>query len=112
MKRDLQSLLDMLQSAQIAVTYAVGRSPEEFATDTQFQDAVIRRCLIVGEASRRISEETRQQLPQIPWKEINGMRNRLVHEYDELDLDVIWATVVTSLPSLITELEKAVRSDE
>ncbi|MGA7934801.1 MAG: HepT-like ribonuclease domain-containing protein [Kovacikia sp.] len=112
MERDLQSLLDMLQSARIIVNYISGRSKEELTTDLQFQDAMIRRLLIIGEASKRVSETTRQILAQIPWVAINGMRNRLVHEYDEIDLDIIWDTAVKSLPLLILELEKVVPSDK
>jgi uncharacterized protein with HEPN domain len=108
MERDLQSLLDMLQSAEIIMSYVARRSRSELTTDLQFQDAIIRRLLIIGEAARRISEPTRQTLPAIPWFAINGMRNRLVHEYDELDLDTIWDTVIDSLPALILELEQVV----
>ncbi len=112
MERDLQSLLDMLQSAQIVMNYIAGRSRDELTTDLQFQDATIRRLLIIGEASKRVSEITRQTLATIPWVAINGMRNRLVHEYDEVDLDIIWDTVVKSLPTLIVELEKTVPPNE
>jgi uncharacterized protein with HEPN domain len=59
MERDLQSLLDILQSAQIVMGYVAGRSQDQLATDLQLQDAVIRRLLIIGEASRRVSEKTR-----------------------------------------------------
>ncbi len=112
MERDLQSLLDMLQSAQIVMNYIAGRSQDELATDLQFQDAMIRRLLMIGEASKRVSEITRQTLTTIPWIAISGMRNRLVHEYDEIDLDVIWDTAVNSLPNLILELEKVVPPNE
>ncbi|MBW4694820.1 MAG: DUF86 domain-containing protein [Lyngbya sp. HA4199-MV5] len=112
MERDLQSLLDMVQSAQIVMNYAAGRSRDELATDLQFQDAMIRRLLIIGEASKRVSEKTRQALTTIPWSAMNGMRNRLIHEYDEIDLDVVWDTVINSLPTLILELEKVVPPDE
>lgn len=108
MERDLQSLLDILQSAQIATNYLAERSRNDLETDLQLQDAIVRRLLIIGEASRRVSETTRQILPTIPWAAINGMRNRLVHEYDEVDLDVVWSTVINSLPALIEELEKVV----
>jgi len=89
MERDLQSLLDMLQSAQIVMDYIAGRLRDELTTDLQFQDAMIRRLLIIGEASKRVSETTRQTLTTIPWAAINGMRNRLVHEYDEIDLALL-----------------------
>jgi uncharacterized protein with HEPN domain len=98
MERDLHSLLDMLQSAQIVTDYLQGRSQNELTTDLQLQDAIIHRLLIIGEASKRVSEITRQTLPAIPWAAISGMRNRLVHEYDEIDLDVMWDTAVNGLP--------------
>jgi uncharacterized protein with HEPN domain len=112
MERDLQSLLDMLLSAQIVVDYINGRSRQELVTDLQLQDATIRRLLLIGEASKRVSENTRQALTTIPWAAINGMRNRLVHEYDEIDLDVVWDTVANSLPILILELKQVVPQDE
>jgi len=111
MERDLQSLLDMLQSAQIVMNYIAGRSQNELATDLQFQDAMIRRLLIIGEASNRVSETTRKTLTTIPWIAMNGMRNRLVHEYDEIDLDVVWDTSLNSLPILILELKKVIPPD-
>lgn len=102
----------MLLSAKIAVEYVTGKSPEDWVTNLQLQDAVIRRLLIIGEAARRTSEETKQNLPKIPWTAINGMRNRLVHEYDDIDLDVIWDTLIKSLPILIKELEKVILLEE
>lgn len=61
--------------------------------------------------SNRISQNTQQSLSIIPWRLIKGMRNLLVHEYDDLDLYTIWETVKTSLPILVVELEKIVSSD-
>jgi uncharacterized protein with HEPN domain len=112
MERDLQSLLDMLQSAQIVMDYIAERSQDELTTDLQLQDAVIRRLLIIGEAARRVSEETRQTLPQIPWAAVNGMRNRLVHEYDQIDLDIVWDAATNSVTMLVLELKKVVPPDE
>ncbi|MGL4880282.1 MAG: HepT-like ribonuclease domain-containing protein, partial [Waterburya sp.] len=84
----------------------------DFVTNLQLQDAVIRRILIIGEAARRISQETKQNLPTVPWTAINGIRNRLVHEYDDIDLDVVWDTLIKSLPILIKELENVVSLEE
>jgi uncharacterized protein with HEPN domain len=75
MQRDLQFLLDMLESAKLAVRYVAEKSRADFLSDIQLQDAVIRRLAIVGEASRRVSEVTRQNFTAIPWNEISGMRN-------------------------------------
>lgn len=127
MNREQQFLLDMLLSAQIAINYLQDKSIEDLENNLLLQDAVIRRLLIIGEASNRISETTQQNLSTIPWRLIKGMRNRLVHEYDgrkcswsesifhsrvdDLDLDTIWETVKTSLPILVAELEKIISSD-
>jgi uncharacterized protein with HEPN domain len=59
----------------------------------QLQDSVIRRLLVIAEAARRVSEPTRQTLPNISWQNINGMRNRLVHEYDDVNLNIVWEVV-------------------
>ncbi|NJO80477.1 MAG: DUF86 domain-containing protein [Cyanobacteria bacterium RM1_2_2] len=79
MSRDTQALLDMRESAQLAVRYLAEKSIDDFLGDVQLQDSVIRRLELIGEAARRVSETTRQTLAEIPWNEINGMRNRLIH---------------------------------
>lgn len=61
---------------------------------------------IVGEAANRISQTTQQRHPEIPWVQIIGMRNRLIHGYDVIDLDVLWDTITDDLPPLITALEE------
>ncbi|MBW4460743.1 MAG: DUF86 domain-containing protein [Nodosilinea sp. WJT8-NPBG4] len=104
MQRDLQFLLDMLQSAELITAYTEQRSEAEFAKDIQLQDAVIRRILVIAEAARRVPDSTRQALPNIAWPEINGMRNRLVHGYDDIDLSVVWNVVQAEIPPLIAEL--------
>ena len=101
MEHDLQSLLDMLQSAQIVMSSIAGRSRDALTSDLQFQDAVIHRLLIIGEASKRVSKTTRQALTTIPWAAMNGMRNRLVHEYDEIDLDILCDTAVKRVSWLV-----------
>lgn len=108
MQRDLQFLLDMLQSAELILTYMTHVSKNEFAANVQLQDAVIRRLLIIAEAARRVSDETRQVLPNISWQEMNGMRNRLVHEYDDVNLSIVWDTVQAKIPPLIKELKSQI----
>lgn len=72
--------------------------------NVQLQDAVIRRLLVIAEAARRVSDTSRQALPNIAWQEINGMRNRLVHEYDDVNLNIVWNVVQIEIPPLIEEL--------
>ena len=66
---------------------------------------------IVGEAASKVSKERREGLPQIPWANIINMRNRLIHAYSDIDLDVLWKTVIEDLPPLIAELEKIILSE-
>lgn len=105
MQRDLQFLLDMLQSAELILTYTAQCSKDEFLANVQLQDSVIRRLLVIAEAARRVSETTRQALPNISWQEINGMRNRLVHEYDDVNLNIVWDVVQFEISPLIEELK-------
>lgn len=105
MQRDPQFLLDMLQSANLIMSYINQCGKDEFIANIQLQDSVIRRLLIIAEAARRVSATTRQSLPNIAWQEINGMRNRLVHEYDDVNLDIVWDVIQSEIPSLIEQLK-------
>jgi len=95
----------MLQSAELVMIYTAQCSKAEFVENVQLQDSVIRRLLVIGEAARRVSEATRQTLPNISWQEINGMRNRLVHEYEDINLNIIWDVIQVEIPLLIEELK-------
>jgi uncharacterized protein with HEPN domain len=108
MSRDDTYLVDILESAKIALDYVFDKSWDEFCEDMQVQDAVVRRIEIIGEAARRISQETRDKNPQIPWREMTSMRNLVIHEYDVVDINQVWDTVQNKLPSLIEELSKIV----
>ncbi|MFE4108357.1 HepT-like ribonuclease domain-containing protein [Almyronema epifaneia] len=105
MQRDLQFLLDMLQSAELILTYTAQCSKDEFVANVQLQDSVIRRLLVIAEAARRVSDATRQALPNVAWQEINGVRNRLVHEYNDVNPNIVWDVVQFEIPPLIEELK-------
>jgi len=70
------------------------------------QLALARLLEIVGEAASRVSEPMRQKTPEVPWAKIRGMRNRLIHGYDHIDLDVLWDTITENLPPLVVSLER------
>jgi uncharacterized protein with HEPN domain len=72
------------------------------------QDAVVRRLEIIGEAAGRVSMATQENYPHLPWPAMKGTRNRVIYEYDSIDLEVIWDIVQHDLPSLVSELEKIV----
>jgi uncharacterized protein with HEPN domain len=108
MSRDDTYLVDILESAKIALDYVFDKTWDEFYEDVQCQDAVVRRIEIIGEAARRVSKETRDKHPQIPWREMTTMRNLVIHEYDVVDIKQVWDTVRNKVPPLIEELAKIV----
>lgn len=101
MDRDLVYMLDILEAARLATSYVQCVDFEQFIENTQLQDSVIRRIEIIGEASRRVTEKTREAYPQIPWTEMVGMRNRMIHDYDDVDLKIVWDTLQLDFPHLI-----------
>jgi uncharacterized protein with HEPN domain len=101
MQRDRGYLLDILESARLAVQYLENKTEQEFYDDTQTQDAVIRRFEVIGEAARRISDKGQSAYPGLPWMEMIGMRNIMIHEYDNIDLHIVWNTIKNSIPGLI-----------
>lgn len=105
MLRDRAYLKDILDAARLARHYIKGKSWEDFQDDTQCQDAVVRRVEIIGEAARRLSPESLNTFPDLPWSDIVGMRNFVIHHYDAVDLGIVWDTVQEDFPRLITELE-------
>ncbi|HRK87627.1 MAG TPA: DUF86 domain-containing protein [Anaerolineales bacterium] len=108
MSRDDAYLFDILDSARTALEYMKGKTWDDFSRDTLLQDAVVRRLEIIGEASGRVSSKTQEKYTQLPWQAMKGTRNRVIHEYDSIELDIIWDIVEQDLPFLVTELEKIV----
>ena len=105
---DTAYLLDMLVAARDAAAFAEGVSYTEFVRDRRTQLSILKSLEIVGEAAAHISEDNRKKHPAIPWPEIVGMRNRLVHVYFDIDLPLVWDTVRNDLPVLIARLEPLV----
>ncbi|MFN0084443.1 MAG: DUF86 domain-containing protein [Blastocatellia bacterium] len=112
MQHDRACLLDIIEAAKLAVSYVEGGTKEAFLQSTQLQDSVIRRIEILGEAARRISLETRAKHPDFPWNEMIGMRNLMIHKYDDVDLEVVWQTIRMDLPALIRQIEPLTYSNQ
>jgi uncharacterized protein with HEPN domain len=112
MRRDLAYLRDIQESARLAISYLEGACLESFSGDTQLQDAVIRRIEIIGEAARRVSEETRAEQPALPWRQMIGIRNQVIHMYDGVDISVVWSTVRDDLPGLLETLDGILGREE
>ena len=112
MSRDKAHLADILDSARIIKQHLVGMTRETFLTDQRTQDAVVRRFEIIGEAARHLSPATMKALPDIPWNLMVGMRNLLIHDYDDVDPKRVWADSQNDLPPLIARLEKYLAAPE
>jgi uncharacterized protein with HEPN domain len=90
----------ILQSINLIECYTSQISREDFIKSSQVQDAIMRRLEIIGEATKNIPEDFRKEYPDIPWREIAGMRDILIHNYFGVDLDLTWTTVKENLPDL------------
>ena len=97
-------LRHMLDHAAEAVQMAEGRERKDLDADRQFSLAMTRLLEFVGEAGNRISSNVQVQLSSIPWQAVIGLRNRLIHGYDDVDFDILWDTVQQDLPPLIRAL--------
>ena len=99
-------LRHMIEAAREAVSFASNRVRDDLETDRQLVLSLVKDIEIVGEAATQVTESTRLKLTDIPWTVIVGMRNRLVHAYFSINLDIVWQTVQKDLPELIANLER------
>ena len=108
-KDDVIRLRHMLEAAEAARGYVGSKTREDFFKDNQCRDAVVRCIEVIGEAASRLSQECQTEFPQVPWKSIISMRNRLIHAYFDINLNTIWSTITEDLPPLIDALEKILK---
>ncbi len=101
MSKDKESVLDIIESVQKILAYTAGVTFTEFQINDEKQDAVLRRILVIGEATKRLSLEFKQLYPEIPWRDIAGIRDIIVHEYSRVDVERIWDVVENDLPILL-----------
>lgn len=104
-RRDPAYLLDMLEASEKVQNYLKNKTFEDFLKDEMLQDAVERNLAIIGEAARRISEDLKQEHPEIPWRKIIAQRNVLIHEYDDIGKEEIWEVATLHIPRLIDTIK-------
>ncbi|MCU0507144.1 MAG: DUF86 domain-containing protein [Anaerolineae bacterium] len=104
MSRDEVVLLDIANACENIAEFIREMDSAEFFDDIKTQSAVMHQILVIGEAVKRLSPEFRQFHAEIPWKDMAGMRDRLIHDYDNVDLDRVWDTVTESLPALLKQI--------
>lgn len=112
MPRDNESLIDIEKAIRRILRYTDNISRAELEMNDEKVSAILYQIAVIGEATKRLSQEFRQQHPEIPWRDIAGMRDVLIHKYDQVDFDVIWDVVQTKLPELLTRIEPLLPSSE
>ncbi len=110
MQRDRQSILDIIVSIELIFGYSQDIDWSEISTKNQ--DAIILRLIVIGEATKRLSLGLRDRHPQIPWKQMAGLRDIIVHKYDGIDLAIIRDVVVLELPNILPLLQDLIDSTQ
>jgi uncharacterized protein with HEPN domain len=100
-----QSLIDIIVAVKQVVSFAQGTDVGTLANDSMKLSAILYQVAVIGEATKRLTHDFRGQHPEIPWRQMAGMRDRLIHEYDAIDVDVVWTVATTNLPELLPKLE-------
>ena len=108
---DRESLADMHEAIQRIQQYTTGLSYSQFLADAKTQDAVVRNVEILGEAVKHLSRELTAAHTEVEWKSIAGMRDRLVHEYFGVNLDILWDVLATKLPILRVQIERITQTE-
>lgn len=105
MRRDIDYVADIASAVRRIAAYIRGIDREVFGDQPIVQDAVIRQLLIIGEATKRLTMEFRDRHPDVPWRDMAGMRDLLVHSYNRVDVDEVWRAATVDVPSLADRLE-------
>jgi uncharacterized protein with HEPN domain len=101
MSRDSTSILDVAKAGRQVLQFAEGLSREQLETDLMRQSAILYQIPVIGEATKRLSPSYREQYPDIPWKQMAGMRDFLAHQYDRIDFDTVWEVIQQEIPELL-----------
>ena len=102
----LGRLHDILEATRLIAAYVEDTTAAEFLASTQKQDAVIRRIEIIGEAAAHLSDATRREIPELPFRRMRGMRNIVAHDYANVDVRIVWEVATVHVPEVRAVLEK------
>jgi len=109
--RDLASLWDIRQAARSIMRFGEAATLDSFAADEMLKSAVERQLILIGEAARRVSDQFRSAHPEIPWREMIGQRNVLVHGHGDVSDDLVWRVIADDLPTLVEELDRLIPNE-
>ena len=110
-RTDMDFLSDSKEAVLRINGYIESLSYEEFLEDIKTQDAVVRNLEIIGEAAKNISEELKGKYPQVYWKDLAGARDKLIHHYFGVNLDIVWNIVKQELPGILLQLENILKPE-
>jgi len=105
-------LKDILAAMESIEAFVAGMDLEAFRADDKTASAVIRKFEIIGEAAKGVSEEVRRSYPQVPWKEMAGMRDRLIHFYFGVDYQLVWMTIKERLPQVKPQIQEILQQED
>ena len=108
-EKSLIYLKDINKAINSINNFIEGMNIEQFKSDDKTSSAVIRKFEIIGEATKNLPNTIKDKYPQIPWKDIAGMRDKLIHAYSEVDLNLVWKTIQKRLPELQSFLDDVLR---
>lgn len=109
-KRDTLLLLeDILAAAGKILTYTMGMSYDDFISDDKTIDAVVRNFEIIGEAANRVPEDYKLEHPEIEWRRMIGLRNRIIHEYFGIDYEIVWQIIQENIPELQERVQQTLK---
>ena len=109
-RRDIHSLHDIQEAASRIESYTAGMTYATFLEDSKTQDAVIRNLEIIGEATKNLSTEFRERYSAVPWQEMARLRDRLIHHYFGINLDIVWQIISAELPDVALDTEAIIRN--
>ena len=107
---DKQRLMHLLTALDEAIGFVQGFDFTQFAADARTLNACIRSIEVLGEAARHVSEATKQQFPQVPWQRMVSLRNFVIHQYFDVDNNVLWEVLTVFLPALRPDIEAALQA--
>ena len=112
MARDQATLLDIARAARLVLEFKQGLDKAAFLQDFKTQSAILHQLMVMGEAVKRLSPDIRARHPEIPWSLVAGMRDKLIHGYDIVDLDEVWRTADVDVPDLLSLIEPLLPKQE
>ena len=106
MSRDIESLIDIQQASKRILKFSEGITYRELEENEEKLSAILYQITIIGEATKRLSPNFCEQHSQIPWRNLAAMRNIIVHEYDQVDLYIVWDVIQDKVPQLLNQLQQ------